>query len=214
MFDAHSHFPSPDAIVCSQNLTPPPGPSLFGAVGLLPQDYREDNERKLGDLLRGGQFLLGEVGLDRRFEKTVPLREQEKNLRRLFALAREYGRPVILHCVRCDGLLLELLGKFPDLKFLWHGFNGSRETAMQLKKLGVLISIRPGFKPEVGEFIRQNPGDFVLESDYTGTDALEYNEILRSHYEKVCTMVGTETADLEEHCRDIGKVFAAEPVHR
>ncbi len=61
---------------------------------------------------------------------------------RLIGIAQRLDRPVVLHVVRADGIMLNLLKKIkPQIPLLWHGFLGSMETARELAALGCTISI-------------------------------------------------------------------------
>lgn len=82
---------------------------------------------------------IGECGLDKlrpELERQQVLFEQQ------LQLAKKYHLPVILHAVKCHGLLIELLTK-ADLKQggVIHGFYGSVEVAKQYQKLGFKLGI-------------------------------------------------------------------------
>ena len=86
---------------------------------------------------------LGELGLDFR-ESHVP---QEKlqlwALEQQLQLAQEVKKPLVIHCVRAHGKMLELLKKYAPLPCggLIHSFSGSLEVAHEYIKLGLLISV-------------------------------------------------------------------------
>jgi len=215
MFDAHSHFPSPDAILCSSNLEIPLEPALARGIGLLPQYLSDGTVEKLEDLLfHSEDFFIGEVGLDRRFIDRVPLLRQIEELRKILQAARQLSRPVTLHCVRADGHMVCVIKEFPDVKFLWHGFNGSLETGEELLGLGVLVSVRPGFGEGARALLAAHPDRILVESDYTGADAHLYNEILASNYEEAAKAAGIKPEQLEENACALGKVFTHKQIHR
>lgn len=83
---------------------------------------------------------LGEIGLDRLSDgwpaaQTVVARAQ-------LALARQRELPVVLHCVRAHGALLDLLERdgVPDAGGMIHGFTGAPELARRYVRLGLHVS--------------------------------------------------------------------------
>lgn len=184
MFDAHSHFQTQEAYYCTSEL--------------LPQNYPKTEQKQF-------QNSKSEIGLDRRFEKIMSMEEQETLLREFLKTA---DKPISLHCVRATERMINILKEFSfkPKTVLWHGFNGSKETASQLYKLGIIISIGPKFNGNIKEITKANPL-FLLETDYEGNDPNEYNEILRRHYEKMAKELNLTVKELEEHCNDTGLAF-------
>lgn len=88
---------------------------------------------------------IGETGLDydRRFS---PIEDQLVNLRRNLGLAREAGRPVILHCRSSAGrreaqdALLAEVRAVPGLRPVIHSFSGPVDYAEAMLELGAVIS--------------------------------------------------------------------------
>ena len=84
---------------------------------------------------------VGEVGLDGRSgpERAI----QEEVFRQMIAIARETGRPLLLHMRGATGRVLELLRaeRAAEVGGIAHAFTGSRETARQLIDLGFAIGI-------------------------------------------------------------------------
>ena len=84
---------------------------------------------------------VGEIGLDR-WIADHDLEAQVKALRLQLALARDLKRPVMIHCLRAWGLLVEELtrfGAFPN-GLLIHGYGGPAELIAPLIKLNAWIS--------------------------------------------------------------------------
>lgn len=215
MFDSHSHYHSPAALVCGSNLELPSELSLGNGIGLLPQYLNCRNLDKLELLLEANpSFFIGEVGLDRRFEAQCPLEEQVRLLRCIFDLARENRRPVVLHCVRYDGYLVSIIKDFPDIRFMWHGFGGSLETGRILMNQGVLVSLRPGFGNGGRILASEFPDRIMVESDYTGEDGDAYLMTLKENYREVAFATGMNVGELEENCRGLGEIFTHKQIHR
>ena len=185
LIDFHSHHPAPYSVICNADASEPGrNTALLSCAGLLPDQWNEERQQKLFDLLSAGSDLqMGEVGLDRRFESILPMDRQIEILRQELAFATEKNRCISLHCVRATKPMLDILKEldFRPYSILWHGFNGSPETAGELKKLKVLLSIGPRFKGDISLLLSANP--FVVpETDYEGSDDAEHRAILQRQY--------------------------------
>lgn len=226
LYDFHSHFPAPNAIYCTAF------PSAYGTPednrpihqfseedvlmhfeGLLPQYWTPQRngalERILESAPAGRPIHLGEVGIDRRFESTMPLETQYRNLVSLLRYARSLGRKVTIHSVRATEPTLKALAevKFPQYSVLWHGFTGSKETAAQLRRLGISIGIGPRFHGDLRSVVEANPS-WAIETDYEGTDENQYNGIISELYRSVADRLGLDEEKVEEHCCGQAKAFA------
>ena len=182
MFDAHCHFKSENSIICSAEL--------------LPQYINYPFDITLAGI--------SEVGLDARFTDRVSMEKQIDTLNTILEYAGKNRIPVSLHCVRATGAMIQLLQKIrPEKGYcMWHGFTGSAETAAQLEKLGVLVSVGPRFRGSVRDL-----GYFVIETDYEGDSADEHEMILNGLYEKCAEDLGISVEQLEEICNERAAAF-------
>ena len=185
LIDFHSHFASSDSIVCNADASEPAqSTALLTCAGLLPQLWTKERQQQLFNLLDSRPDLqMGEVGLDRRFDGILPMEKQTAVLKEELAFAIAQCRCISLHCVRATKPMLDILSelKYRPYSILWHGFTGSPETAAELKKLKVLISIGPRFTGNIDELLKANPL-IVPETDYEGSDESEHQVILRNQY--------------------------------
>ena len=185
LIDFHSHFASSDSIVCNADASEPAqSTALLTCAGLLPQLWTKERQQQLFNLLDSRPDLqMGEVGLDRRFDGILPMEKQTAVLKEELAFAIARCRCISLHCVRATKPMLDILSelKYRPYSILWHGFTGSPETAAELKKLKVLISIGPRFTGNIDELLKANPL-IVPETDYEGSDESEHQVILRNQY--------------------------------
>jgi len=117
------------------------------AYGIHPQAIDHQNVTaqldRLGELLGDVDVVaLGEVGLDNR-DGMPPAGLQEMVLQTQLQLARQLELPVILHCVRATGRLLEILGDLDPLPAggLVHGFGGPAELIDSFVRLGLHLSV-------------------------------------------------------------------------
>ncbi|HJN74512.1 MAG TPA: TatD family hydrolase [Myxococcota bacterium] len=89
------------------------------------------------DIPLQGACAVGECGLD----GTRPrMQRQRAVLRRQLELAKDWGLPVLLHCVRAHVALLEMLRPFAPLSGLMHSYSGSAELVPAFSELGLCFS--------------------------------------------------------------------------
>ena len=109
--------------------------------------------------------LIGECGLDRwvsspSIEVQVPVFEAQLDL------ARETGRPVVIHCLKAWEPLIDALSAHRPPRFLMHSFSGSLETARRLLPLGAWFSFSGHIlherKAAVRQVFRGLPRDRIL----------------------------------------------------
>lgn len=200
--DFHSHFLSPNAVYCTaQPMSLTPQESLLYCQGLLPQFWTKEKQEELLTNLKTSKLHLGEVGLDKRYQQVLDLKEQEENLLTMLQYAKTADKIVTIHSVQATELTINLL-KLVNLKpwkTIWHGFTGSKETAQILFKMGIFVSIGLRYRGNLKELSNVHP-NFVLESDYEGYDQTQYNCILQAHYQKCAEQLEWTTEKLKEHC--------------
>ena len=186
MFDCHCHFVTDNAVCFSAELLP-------DRIE-LPVQY---------ELISSS-----EAGLDARYNDRIPMEKQVKILCGILEYAKKEAIPVSLHCVRATGLMLDVIRKtgFEEGMLMWHGFTGSKETASELGKLGVIVSIGPRYHGDVKALFEAN-GRLVLESDYEGTSRAEHEQIMIKHYKRCAAELEMSIEELEEHCRETAKAF-------
>lgn len=103
-------------------------------------DVTANWEKRLFSLLDQSPAGIGETGLDRCC-RTDPGKQEQIFLAQLL-MASELQRPLVIHCVKAWGRLLEILKRFagPLPPIMFHSFSGSSETMRQLIRLGGFIS--------------------------------------------------------------------------
>lgn len=154
----------------------------YGAVGIHPfwahEVTRRDLDAVLDRLERAlaarGMVAVGECGLDRvRTESgAAALDWQAELLVRQLQIAQRRELPVILHCVRAHGRLLEILEAVGPLSRggVLHAYSGSAELVPRYTELGLYFGFggavtRPGFE-RARRALRQVPEQrLVLETD-------------------------------------------------
>lgn len=145
LYDVHTHRPPADlttpavvSIDASEPFEPRPGECY--AVGIHPWHAAADRLPLLR--LRAAHpqvVMIGEAGLDRLVEAPMPLQIElfEAQVR----LADELRKPLIIHCVRAWGELLDVRKRLrPDSPWIVHGFRGKSPLATQLLDAGLSLS--------------------------------------------------------------------------
>ena len=148
---------------------------IYAALGIHPsdgRDYNDEVEAALRELLRDERVVaVGEIGLDYYWEENPPREWQQKILLRQFDLAREAGKPVILHVREAYGDMMAILAAQADLRAVLHSFSGSPEIAREAVSRGFYLGIGgvATFKnaKKLPEVIRETPLEYLL----TETDA-------------------------------------------
>ncbi|MEO5714947.1 MAG: TatD family hydrolase [Luteolibacter sp.] len=147
---------------------------ILPAFGIHPwhaHTARPGWQEKLRTLLENHpQASIGECGLDTWVSQST-LDIQLPIFLDQLRLAREFDRPVTIHCLKAWGALFDAFSEAPPPpRFLMHSFGGSIETARRLIPLGAYFSFSGHFlhprKSAVIEVFRQIPPDrLLLETD-------------------------------------------------
>ena len=112
---------------------------MYAAVGIHPEELGDFTEENLDEIARlagdGKCVAIGEIGLDYYWDDTHKT-EQKELFRRQIELALELSKPVIVHDREAHGDSLELVGRYPELRGVFHCFSGSAEMAKELLRRG------------------------------------------------------------------------------
>lgn len=150
-------------------------PDIYASVGVHPHDAVEADEavfKTLEELAgRPRVVAIGEMGLDY-FRNLSPRNVQAEVFRRQLALAREAGKPAIVHCRDAHDDLLTILReeRAHEVGGVMHCFSGDLAFALASLDLGFYISIAgPVTYPnarKLPEIIKAIPEDrLVIETD-------------------------------------------------
>lgn len=209
MTDAHCHLPRGDGSAREFVV----GRDFFGthpweAAGLADADIGAVVASLRGTLLSNPGAGVGEIGLDRLRERTIP-----PAMRGLFeaqlALAVELRRPVVLHGAKCWGQVVEAVDRLVKqagagvngLAFLFHGFSRSDGLIPCIVRLNGYISVGPAILNDHAvnyrALAKKIPADRLLvETDRTGENAAECPSV-RDVLEKLAEIRGESSAALE-----------------
>lgn len=204
--DIHTHHPLGNNIgLCSYRfgVDYPIVQGERSSVGIHPWDAGRLDSRALAlEALRGYDCAaIGEIGLDKACD--VKFGEQCEVFEQQLIIASERTLPVIIHCVRAQQEVVDVLRRHPTLTVVFHGFIGSPQQMEQLVKHGYFISFGFGAlgSPKTIDALRACPAErLFLESDTSNSD-------IRSLYEAVADLRGVNveqlTADIYDNYKRI-----------
>jgi TatD DNase family protein len=167
-------------------------------AGIHPWHLNENNSEQLLEYIRGiagkpGLIAFGEAGFDKFRGPSVKL--QKSIFAEQVKISGEYGKPLVIHCVRSwDELLASHKNLKPVTPWLVHGFRGKKELALQLIKRGMYLSFWFDFilRSESSGMIRILPKERIfLETDGADAD-------IREIYRKVSVDLGINVEDLKK----------------
>ena len=181
--DFHTHQPHRSGVFSIRNASPhdsllfSDSSPEFISVGLhpwlIPQDYNLD--ALYGQLYYFAGYsnviAIGETGMDKAI--TTAMQMQLDVLEVHIRVSEALGKPIIVHCVRSYQELLALrVWHKCKQPWIFHGFNGSAQLAMQLLKAHCLVSfgkaIMQGNTRAAHSISQLEFGQFFLETDNSG----------------------------------------------
>ncbi len=143
MLDSHAHPGDrsyKNALVCSDSLNITLSEFegyRYKSIGLLPSSSTRFNIENVYSALNNG-FLIGEIGLDRRYKN---IEKQSEIFKELLRVAKERDVLVTIHSVRTAELTYSIIKELRVRRFLIHSFSYSYEMAKRFLSLGGGISL-------------------------------------------------------------------------
>jgi TatD DNase family protein len=142
-------------------------PGMY-SVGLHPWYITAQWQQAIEEVKRWSVYehvlAIGECGLDKICETDFALQQQvfEQHI----AWANTLGKPLIIHCVKAfDETLLAL--KQSQVPVIFHGFNKSRDLALQIIRAGHYLSFGKALgQPRMNQLLKSIPPERIfLETD-------------------------------------------------
>lgn len=158
--------------------------------------YHADNDLSLLEqLLRKHKLAaIGETGIDKLHPETLAL--QTESFEKHIALSESYQKPLIIHNVKGNETLLQLVKKHkPQQAWIIHGFNGNDNEVRQLVSQGLYLSVGSSLLYEnrkITKAIKSIPLDHLFFETDTAENSIE--EI----YQKAATVLNMPLAQLKE----------------
>ena len=143
--------------------------NVRAAVGVHP-NYCQEAE--LTDLARLGEFLkepgvlaVGEMGLDY-FHQDAPRDRQAEFFRAQLTIARDMGRPAVIHCRQATDDTLAIMKEFAGVPAVFHCFTGSLAEVRKIVAAGYYVGftgvVTYKNAPEVRDSAAYVPEDRIL----------------------------------------------------
>ena len=179
----------------------------FYSIGIHPWYIKvekiDENLKIIENKLQTDNCLaIGECGLDKRIE--IPLELQISVFEKQLALAEEYKKPVVIHCVAAFQEVIAIKKKMKiSVPMIIHGFSKNSQIASQLIKEGFYLSFGKYLllNPELKTVFNDIPNDrFFLETDtleeniqqvykiaseYKKMNIKELQDIISSNFEQI-----------------------------
>lgn len=156
--------------------SPKQGELTLSTLGIHPYDAERATTDSILSIERMAQGVdaIGEIGLD--YSCKADRESQELIFKAQLEVAQQYGKGVVLHCVRAFEPTMKILEKY-RLKFvIFHGFIGSLEQALSATSRGYYLSFgeRTFRSPKSIEAMKATPIDrLFFETDESSVDIEE-----------------------------------------
>ncbi|MBF4487069.1 MULTISPECIES: TatD family hydrolase [unclassified Flavobacterium] len=163
----------------------------FYSIGIHPWYIKEDqidgDLRIIEEKLQTQNCLaIGECGLDKRIE--IPLEQQIIVFEKQLALAEQYKKPVVIHCVAAFQEVIGIKKKMKiSVPMIIHGFSKNSQIANQLITAGFYLSFGKYLlkNPDLKTVFQNTPNDrFFLETD-TVEESIKQVYDLASEYKNI-----------------------------
>lgn len=149
-------------------------PALYPCYGLHPYYIEQHSESDLGTLdnwlSQEHCIAVGECGLDFYLKQL----DQSKQLRIFEAqldLAQKHNLPVVVHSRKATEQVIQCIKSRKGIKGMIHSYSGSYEQAMQLVKLGFLLSFGGAVTYTRASRLREMVSKLPLDAILIETDA-------------------------------------------
>ena len=199
ILDFHTHrLDATGALIAVDPRRFDPQPGKWYSVGFHPWDQVESLTDSDFDLLeqcaRHPQVLaIGETGIDRL--RGGHLEQQEAAFVRHLQLARELGKPVVVHNVRATQDILDARrsARLDDVTLVIHGMRGNVHVACTLLDAGCYLSYGPRFNVEA---LQATPPDrLLIETDDASSTIFEVAQLVAESLKVTTDQVLAVSAD-------------------
>lgn len=188
-------------IVSSSNPLKESAYSLERHPWYVDQVMNDAGQKELKLLLQDENCLaLGEIGLDKL--KGIAFSDQMSILRTLLKVAEDEKVPVVIHCVKAFGEIIQLKKEFTSIpNWVIHGFNKHPKLAKELIDHGFYLSINPQKYPRSEEVLSAIPVNHLfLETDNSSF-------LIEDNYIRAAKIVGMDVGELKTQIAQNAKHF-------
>lgn len=191
IIDIHTHKPTP--YPCGLVNAPlndfKPADNQFYSAGIHPWD--NDNFDLLFPTLQSLAedcriLAIGEAGID--LLRGGAMFQQLLNFRAQVELSEKVGKPLIIHCVKADDVILGLHRDLkPQQPWVIHGFRGKPAAAQMFNRAGIYLSYGERFNPQS---LLVTAAELMLAE--TDESSLSINEIITSLSAALCKDISAQ----------------------
>jgi len=149
---------------------------IYATVGVHPHDakhFTEHHAERISKLAQRPRVVgIGEIGLDYHYDHS-PREVQKSVLIRQMELARQAGRPIIIHCREAWPDLTEIIQahwQWSGLGGILHCFSGSRQDAFTFLDWGFLVSFAGNVTYKKADDLREVAREIPLDRLLIETD--------------------------------------------
>ncbi len=171
-----------------------------------------DWRRELRSRLESMPSCVGEIGLDKAHEATDAAL-QHKIFTQQLEIAAELDRPVIIHCVRSWGPLIEALELHRPPRFMLHAYGGAAELIPVLARLGGYFSFSGELentgRPRLRKALAATPRDRLLFETESPAAPDEAFAPWRRGPQFMAKVVSTAAAVLDMRTEDLAETARA-----
>ncbi len=195
----HTHrIVSNEQAIVNLNYNDKPLDNILYSFGLHPWHIGNVNEQaiinKLESYCASRQIIaVGEIGLDRSISASLEL--QKHFFVKQLNIAKKYAMPVIIHGVRANADLLQILKEYGNSNsWILHGFKGSLQDANQFINKNCYISFGSNLliNSKLQILMQQIPIDRIfLETD-------DANTLILDIYNKAATILQVDESNLKQ----------------
>lgn len=153
-------------------------PMLAAVVGIQPNHVAETQDgdwQRILDLCKHPKVVaIGETGLDRYWDR-APFPLQEEYFTKHLELARQLGKPVVIHCREAEADVVRMLkqefDKHGQIRGVMHSFTGDAATAKACLEMGLHVSFAGMLTFKNSEALRQVAAGLPLDRLLVETDS-------------------------------------------
>ena len=160
------------SVLCAVGMHPCYLPNTGTPRSSTPLPTREETDRLLtGHLARPRVVAIGEIGLDRHWDKTEPtFKLQVQYFESQLQLATTLEKPVVLHTRQAVGEALVILRNFPKVRAVFHSFTGTPDEAKRISDLGYTIGFTGPVTYKKNDELRRAARDCPIGQIFIETD--------------------------------------------
>ena len=145
-------------------------PCVKPAFGYHPEQAVLQDETSLFQFIyenASKMVAIGEVGLP--YYSQIDRESHKRLLGKFMLLAKELGKPIILHAVYEDAIeVCDMLEEYEIRRAHFHWFKGDRKTTERMKNMGYYISVTPDvcYEKEIQRLVEHYPlSQMMIETD-------------------------------------------------